>query len=254
MSALRNEAHASRLVNDPAHLRLYVGTTTGHSYSLWQRNFYPSGLIGKDMQGYSAQHFDAIEINPSLYHMPSAEILSGWAAQVPAEFRFAMLASSRITHLYRLVGTEEATRYFLRMMNTLGPHRGPVLFQFPLSFTKDEGRLVQFLELLPPDVVATFEFRHPSWHVAAIYRHLERRNYALNVTEDDAGSSPFVATADWGYLRLARTSYSDEELAHWLDQMREQSWRTAYLFFRHEDEAGVRHASHLRALAGPEGW
>lgn len=254
MSALRNEAYASRLANDPAHLRLYVGTTTGHGYSLWQGGFYPSGLIGKNMRGYDAQHFDAIEINPSLYHMPSADILSAWAAQVPAEFRFALVASSRITHLYRLVGTEEATGYFLRMIKTLGPRCGPVLFQFPLSFTKDEERLVQFLQLLPPDIAATFEFRHPSWHLAAIYRHLERRNYALTVTDSDAGSSPFVATADWGYLRLGRASYNDDELAHWLDQMREQSWRAAYLFFRHEDDAGVRHASRLRELAGPEGW
>lgn len=254
MSALRNEAHASRLANDPAALRLYVGTTTGHGYSLWQGNFYPFGLIGKDMQGYIAQQFDAIEFSPSLYHMPSSDLLSAWAAQVPEEFRFALVASSRITHLYRLVGTEEATRYFLRMTKTLGPRRGPLLFQFPLSFTKDEERLVQFLELLPPDVAAAFEFRHPSWHVAAVYRRLERRNCALVVTDGDAGSSPFIATADWGYLRLARTSYTDDELADWLERMREQGWRAAYLFFRHEDDAGVRHTARLRVLAGPEGW
>lgn len=254
MSALRNEDHASRLAHDPAHLRLHVGTTTGHSYSLWQGNFYPSGLIGKNMRDYHARQFDAIEIGSSLYHMPSADIISGWTAQVPADFHFSLIASARITHLYRLVGTEEATRYFLWMTKTLGPHRGPVLFQFPLSFTKDEERLVQFLQLLPADVAATFEFRHPSWHVAAIYKHLERRNCALSVTDGDAGSSPFITTADWGYLRLARTAYSDDGLSDWLERIQEQGWRTAYLFFRHEEEAGVQHASRLRALAGTGGW
>jgi len=43
-------------------------------------------------------------------------------------------------------------------------------------------------------------------------------------------------TADWGYLRLRRVNYSEENLAEWLERVRAQNWDTAYVFFKHEDE------------------
>jgi uncharacterized protein YecE (DUF72 family) len=45
-----------------------------------------------------------------------------------------------------------------------------------------------------------------------------------------------VATADWGYLRLRRPDYGDAELAAWAKRVREQTWRDAFVFFKHEDE------------------
>jgi len=47
---------------------------------------------------------------------------------------------------------------------------------------------------------------------------------------------PFVSTADWGYLRLRRPDYSDEDLQAWVKRVREQNWLDAFVFFKHEDE------------------
>jgi uncharacterized protein YecE (DUF72 family) len=235
-------------------LLLYIGTTTGHHYGLWNGDFYPSGLIGTDMRGYCAQPFDTIEIRSSFYRMPNPEMFANWADQAPAEFRFALLASSRITHLQRLNGAEEATRYFLRATNALGPRRGPLLFQLPAGFTLDKARFARFLELLPADVSAAFEFPDPSWHDDAIYKELHRRNYAVSVGDSEAGASSFVATADWGYVRLGRADYSDRDLTHWLNQIRSPAWRAVYVYFRHEDEARAQdHAQRLEALAAGNG-
>ncbi len=47
---------------------------------------------------------------------------------------------------------------------------------------------------------------------------------------------PFVATGDWGYLRLRRTDYGDAELGNWASLVLAQNWRDVYVFFKHEEE------------------
>ena len=65
-----------------------------------------------------------------------------------------------------------------------------------------------------------------------------------------AGWVPFVSTADWGYLRLRKPDYSDDELRAWAMHIREQDWHNAYVFFKHEDEAtGPKFAARFLELA-----
>ena len=59
-------------------------------------------------------------------------------------------------------------------------------------------------------------------------------------------------TADWGYLRLRRVNYSEENLAEWLERVRAQNWDTTYVFFKHEDEGtGPKLAGQFLDLAKP---
>src|SRR6185369_4889138 len=104
-----------------------------------------------------------------------------------------------------------------------------------------------FLALLPRRRRIAFEFRHPSWFDEDVFGLLRRRGCALCVADTDDGPDvPFVATADWGYLRLRGTDYPDRELKAWLKRIRNQDWRDAYVFFKHEDEAnGPRLAKRL---------
>ena len=65
-----------------------------------------------------------------------------------------------------------------------------------------------------------------------------------------ATNAAFAATAPWGYLRLRRASYAEEDLRRWLDRIREKAWSDVFVFFKHEDEArGPDFAERLRALA-----
>jgi len=86
-----------------------------------------------------------------------------------------------------------------------------------------------------------------------VFELLKAHNRALEITDsDDAGSTPIVATADWGYVRLRREEYTDAELAAWLERIREQPWNTGYIYFKHEDDArGPEFALRLRRLLGP---
>jgi uncharacterized protein YecE (DUF72 family) len=84
-----------------------------------------------------------------------------------------------------------------------------------------------------------------------VYAALQSRNVALCVADqgDAEEATPFVGTADWGYLRLRREAYDPPALAGWAARIREQPWTDAYVFFKHEDgAAGPVFAEALNAL------
>jgi uncharacterized protein YecE (DUF72 family) len=100
---------------------------------------------------------------------------------------------------------------------------------------KDLPRLLDFLPLLGR-ARAAFEFRHPSWHEDDVYAALREHNAAWCVADTgEEGDPPFVATADWGYLRLRRVEYGESDLASWAEKVKGQSWSEAFVFFKHED-------------------
>ena len=68
-------------------------------------------------------------------------------------------------------------------------------------------------------------------------------------TEDTDEDEEIVRTGEWGYLRLRRPDYTDDDLARWAARLRDQGWDRAMVFFKHEDEgAGPRMAARFREL------
>ena len=66
---------------------------------------------------------------------------------------------------------------------------------------------------------------------------LRSQNRALCISDtDDLPVSHIDKTADWGYLRLRRTSYEPDALRDWKDRVQQQKWADAFVFFKHEDE------------------
>jgi len=217
-------------------VRVYAGTS-GFSYAQWKGRFYPRGLRTAQLLGYYAQRLPAVEINNTFYRMPKAETLRDWAAQTPESFRFVLKAPRRITHLKRLQDTAEETSYLLRTAQVLGERLGAVLYQLPPSLRADRERLARFLGSMPQAVPAAFEFRHPSWWAEPVFETLREHDAALCVAEVEGDGAPLVATASWGYLRLRRGDYDAAGLRDWAAHVQAQPWRTAYVFFKHEDEA-----------------
>ena len=120
--------------------------TSGFSYKGWKGAFYPSDLPQKRWLAYYAERLTAVEINNTFYRLPKAEVLQGWADQVPERFRFAIKASRRITHQGRLKDIDGPLAYLLRTVETLGEHRGPLLFQLPPYLRANRERLAGLLE------------------------------------------------------------------------------------------------------------
>ena len=234
---------------------IYAGTS-GYSYKEWKGHFYPEKLPAGDMLSFYAGRLPAVEINNTFYRLPKESVLDGWAAQVPEDFRFSIKASRRITHFKRLKGTDDETAYLLRVLGTLGPLLGVVLFQLPPNLKKDLPRLETFLDLLPPRAPTAFEFRHESWFDDDVIGVLRDRGCALCLADTDDGDPPsMVDTGSLGYLRLRRADYSDDDLRSWADRIHEQAWDRVFVFFKHEDEAaGPRMAQRFLELVpqGPE--
>jgi uncharacterized protein YecE (DUF72 family) len=217
-------------------MNLYVGTS-GYSYKEWKGSFYPEKIPAAEMLSYYASRLPAVELNNTFYRMPQRSMVESWKTQVPDNFRFSVKAAQRITHFKRLKEAGDETKYMLETISALEDRLGAVLFQLPPNMKKDLERLQTFLGELPAQTPAAFEFRHPTWFEDDVIELLRSQNRALCVSDtDDLPTSHIDKTADWGYLRLRRVHYSEADLAEWMKRIAEQQWKTAFVFFKHEDE------------------
>jgi uncharacterized protein YecE (DUF72 family) len=231
-------------------MNLYVGTS-GYSYKEWKGSFYPEKIPAKEMLRFYSERLSTVEINATFYRMPQASMLENWKEQVPGTFRFALKAPQRITHFKRLKETDEETNYFFETAAVLADQLGVVLFQLPPNMKKDLPRLETFLAQLPPAIPSAFEFRHPTWFDDDVLNLLRSQNRALVVSDtDDLPITHIDKTADWGYLRLRRVNYSEENLAEWSGRIRDQNWKETFLFFKHEDAGtGPKLAAQFLSIA-----
>jgi len=231
-------------------MNLHVGTS-GYSYKEWKGSFYPEKLPAKDMLRFYSERLSTVEINATFYRMPQKSILENWKEQVPGSFRFSLKAPQRVTHFKRLKDTAEDTKYFFETASVLEGQLGVVLFQLPPNMKKDLPRLEAFVNNLPQQPPAAFEFRHPTWFDDDVLELLRSRNRALVVSDtDDMPTTHIDKTADWGYLRLRRVNYSEENLAAWHQRIRAQEWKQTFVFFKHEDEGtGPKLAAQFLKLA-----
>jgi uncharacterized protein YecE (DUF72 family) len=232
---------------------LYLGTS-GFSYDAWKHGvFYPEGLKNREMLSYYASVFPSVEINYTFRRFPTEKSLATWRDQTPDHFRFTLKANQRITHFKRLRDADEDVRDFLEAARVLGDRLGTVLYQCPPSLTFDRELIEAFVGYLPPQPRAAMEFRHPSW--------LEARDLLLDqgvawcVAETDE-NDPGPEDLSWepfGFLRLRKTEYTDDELAGWAKRIRPVlgAGHDVYCYFKHEDDgASTRMAERLRNAIG----
>ena len=228
---------------------LLLAGTSGYSYKEWLGHFYPQELAASDMLRYYGERFVTVEINNTFYRMPAESMLEQWAQQVPDHFTFTLKAPRRITHEMRLKGSEAQVAEFIRRAGRLGSKLGVLLFQLPPFLRKDLPRLHAFLAQLPTSPRVAVEFRHASWQDDEVYEALRGREVMLCVTDTEQGDTPFVVTADCGYVRLRRTHYDDADLRFWVAHIAATALSRTYVYFMHEDEAlGTRFAQRLNEL------
>lgn len=217
-------------------MKLHVGTS-GYSYKEWKGNFYPEDLPAKEMLSYYSQRLPAVEINNTFYRLPQPGMIENWRDQVPEGFRFSIKASQRITHIKRINNVADETKYLLETVALLQGRLGVVLFQLPPNMKKDTARLAAFLDLLPGITRTAFEFRHETWFDDEVLNLLSEKNCALVVSDtDEKPLTEIISTAAWGYLRLRRAAYDENDLAEWMKRVSAQKWNDAFVFFKHEDE------------------
>jgi uncharacterized protein YecE (DUF72 family) len=210
--------------------RLWVGCS-GWNYPHWREIVYPKGLPARRWLERYATLFDTVEVNYTFYRLPPRSAVANWVEQTPKGFLFSVKASRFLTHMKRLtdmgVGLD---RFYERIEPLIESSRlGPVLWQLPERFHRDDERLVSALGRLPPGRHC-FEFRHQSWFAPEVYALLREHNVALVI--GDHPERPFQThelTADWTFVRFHYGSrgrngnYSEGELEEW--RRRISAWR-----------------------------
>ncbi len=217
-----------------------VAGASGYSFKEWKGNFYPEKMKPEEMLAWYSARLPTVEINNTFYQMPKTAVLENWAKTTPEDFRFAIKASRRITHMSRLRAetATDSVNFLYTTLAALGAKRGPVLFQLPPFLKKDLPRLSEFLTLLPDGHSAAFEFRNDSWFDDDVYDALRAAGASLCLSErEDNAPPPLVETAPWGYVRLRLETYSDDDLMQWAAKLAATAWREIYVYFMHEPTA-----------------
>jgi len=221
---------------------VHVGCS-GWNYAHWREAVYPKGVPQSRWLEHYATLFDTVEVNSTFYRLAKPEAVARWVEQTPQDFIFAVKASRYLTHIKRLTDLGPgAARFYERIEPLLrSPKMGPILWQLPGNFRRDDARLSSALAQLPPGRHC-FEFRHPSWFVPEVYELLRAQGAALVI--GDHPERPFQShelTADWTFVRFhyghrgRNGNYSERELDEWAQRI--EQWRPridVYAYFNND--------------------
>jgi uncharacterized protein YecE (DUF72 family) len=242
---------------------LRVGTSGWH-YEDWRGPFYPADMSPKDFLSFYVEHFNTMEINNSFYHLPTEKAVKAWHDTAPEGFIFAWKVSRFITHIKRLRDVKDSVELVFGRMEGLRHAFGPALFQLPPSFAakpENKDRLVQCLGLLPKDRSCVFEFRHDSWFDDETFHLLSDHNVAFCISDHVDAPSPWVATADFVYVRGHGIQghytgrYNGQTLRDWSRSIAEfrREGRDVYVYFDNDVKAAApKDADTLIALSRKE--
>jgi uncharacterized protein YecE (DUF72 family) len=196
-------------------------------YDDWRGRLYPDKLAKRRWLEQYAKSFDTVEVNSTFYRLARRDAVAGWIEQTPPDFLFAVKASRYLTHIKRLLDIRDGIKRFYEPLEPMveAGRLGPVLWQLPENFHRDDDRLAGWLELLPGGP-HTIEFRHQSWFVPEVLDALRTHGVALTI--GDHPSRPFQsydATVDWRFVRFhygARGragNYSATEIGEWAQRI-----------------------------------
>jgi uncharacterized protein YecE (DUF72 family) len=233
---------------------------SGWNYASWKDEFYEGKPARLWLEHY-ARRFDTVEVNNTFYRLPNTAAVANWERTAPPGFTFALKVSRYITHIKRLTDLGRGLDRFYERIEPLlrSPKLGPLLWQLPPNFQRDDDRLRNALATMVRDGRRhCIEFRHPTWFVDETYDALREHGVAL-VIGDRPEVKPFqshVFTTDWTFVRFhygsrgRRGNYSEAELQEWAARFRE--WREqaeVFMYFNNDWEVfAVRNALRMKEL------
>jgi uncharacterized protein YecE (DUF72 family) len=241
---------------------VHVGCS-GWIYRSWAGEFYPQRCPQRLWLEHYASVFDTVEVNNTFYRLPSRETVEAWVHRTPDDFIFTVKSSRFLTHMKRLADMGQGVQRLWERLEPLveSPKMGPVLWQLPESFHRDDDRLAFALERLPPGRHA-FEFRHESWFVPGVLALLREHGVALCIAHrPERPWQLHELTADFTIVRFhhgargRRGNYSESELREWAARI--AGWQPhaeVFAYFNNDWEAfAPRNALRLRVLLEQRG-
>jgi uncharacterized protein YecE (DUF72 family) len=242
-----------------AERRTHLVGCSGWNYDSWRHGvFYPERCPARRWLEFYARRFDTVEVNASFYRLPTVKAVQGWVDQTPADFVFAVKMSRYVTHVKRLRDLPPSLELFYGRIAPLveSGKLGPMLWQLPPTFKRDDERLAAALALLPEGEHA-FEFRHPSWFAPEVMDLLRSHRAALVIADrpEIHAFQSHELTTEWAFVRFhwgsrgRRGNYSETELREWAERIRSWPVTRSYIYFNNDWEGfAPRNADQLRRL------
>ena len=221
----------------------------GWSYTDWEGTVYPPHGSRFDHLAYLSSFFNTIEINSPFYRIPPPTHSKSWTRRVSSnpDFKFTTKVFRGFTHEEAQLGAEEIKAF----RNYLDPlvdadRLGAVLLQYPWSFknTPESQEKLEKLFRAFDGYPLALEVRHGSFQNEEFVRFLEDHNVAwVNVDQPlfhESVKPAEITSGPLAYVRLHGRNYekwfahnetwerynylySPEELAPWVERIREMA-------------------------------
>lgn len=145
--------------NPPATMRYRLGLPAW-AFPGWKDRYFPARP--SPLAGY-ARVFNAVEGNTTFYRVPDERSVAAWREAVAGrEFEFCFKLPRTVTHERRPDAGD--LRSFLRAIEPLGDHLGPLLVQLPARCGPAELPMLDaLLGSLPAALPRVLEVRHPAF-------------------------------------------------------------------------------------------
>ena len=200
---------------------MHVGCS-GWAYDAWRGRLYPEGLPQRRWLARYAEVFDTVEVNNTFYRLASPRGRRGWVEQTPEDFVFTVKVSRYITHIKRLSELGRGVKRFYEPLEPLveAGKLGPVLWQLPANFQRDDERLAARSSSFPRAGTASSS----ATRAGSTPPSTTLRAHEVALVIGDDPERPFQTherTAEWTFIRFHRGSrgrngnYSDAEIDTW---------------------------------------
>jgi uncharacterized protein YecE (DUF72 family) len=204
----------------------------GWTFDPWDDSFYPPKLPKRRQLEFASRELKAIEVNGTYYSSQKPETFAKWAFEVPADFVFSLKASRFCTNRKVLAEAGPSVEKFLGQgIAELGPHLGPILWQFMGTKKFEPEDFEAFLALLPKTLEGlplrhVVEPRHDSFCTPDFVALLAK--YGVAAVCPDHHDYPMFAdvTADFVYARLQTgtddtpTCYPQDKIDQWAERFK----------------------------------
>jgi uncharacterized protein YecE (DUF72 family) len=237
---------------------------SGWNYPHWRGGaVYPKGCPPSRWLPTYAEWFDTVEVNATFYRLTKPHVVARWLEQTPEDFVFTLKGSRYLTHIRRLQEREQGLKRFYDSIEPIvgHPKMGPVLWQLPPDFQRDDERLKAWLDVLDTTPGRhTIEFRHATWYVDEVRDMLSAHDVALAIGDRPNLPKPptYEPTTDFSFIRFhagergRRGNYSDTEIDEWAERIRAlASSGDVFAYFNNDWEGfAVANGRRLRRLLG----
>ena len=195
----------------------------------------------EEMLAFYSARLPTVEINNTFYRMPKTSVLENWAATTPDDFRFAIKASRRITHMCADQGRIGGRAARLSLPEPRGARRQARPGAVPAAAEPEEGPAAPRRFLAPAA-------RGPPRRVRISQRDLVRRRRLRRAQGRRRGAVPVRARGQRAAaagrdravgLRAAapRDVLRRRSASSGRERLEATSWREILVYFMHEPTA-----------------